>query len=115
MLRAAHVGKGLTLFCWLNLCVVLKEEERSAKERVCGVMKKLNSSVQQDSTCSSEAVELIQSLSLVVDTVVLSDNGYQSEYNAFTLPFFRGSWDSSLLEHQTHDGQVASSNPGRSG
>ena len=36
--------------------------------------------VQQDSSCSSEAVELIQSLTLVVDAALTSD-GYQSEYN----------------------------------
>ena len=42
--------------------------------------KKTSLCVQQDSSCSSEAVELVQSLTLVVDAALTSD-GYQSEYS----------------------------------
>ena len=52
-------------------------------ERISGLEKekeKTSLCVQQDSSCSSEAVELVQSLTLVVDAALTSD-GYQSEYS----------------------------------
>lgn len=53
-------------------------------ERISGLekekKKKTSLCVQQDSSCSSEAVELVQSLTLVVDAALTSD-GYQSEYS----------------------------------
>ena len=56
------------------------EKRRGVFMRGLVDLKNASLCVQQDSSCSSEAVELIQSLTLVVDAALTSD-GYQSEYN----------------------------------